>query len=281
MASVGEDVRNAQRSLWNEYAPGWEKWDDVVASSLGPVGEEMIARLAVAPTQQHLDVAAGTGEPGLTIASIATQGRVVLTDLSSGMLAAARRAADARGVTNVEVRECSSDDLPFDDASFDSVSCRFGFMFFPDLARSLREMARVLRPGGRVCASVWAEPEVNVWATIPGAAIATEVESPAPDLDAPGMFRCAPPGAMTGLFASAGLHDVEEWEVAIELHVESPQQYWQLLTEVTAPVVVVLKTVDAAARERISGYVMAAAAEYTVDGHTRLPGTARCVIGTK
>src|SRR5581483_2249532 len=144
----------------------WEKWDSVIMDQLGPVGAAMIDRLDITEDQHHLDIAAGTGEPGLTIARLAPKGRVVLTDLSAEMLEVAARRAQAHGITNVETRVCSADDLPFADATFDSVSVRFGYMFFPDLAQATAEFARVLRPGGRLCSSVWIKPEENPWTTI-------------------------------------------------------------------------------------------------------------------
>ncbi|HEX7460671.1 MAG TPA: methyltransferase domain-containing protein, partial [Dermatophilaceae bacterium] len=97
------------------------------------------------------------------MARLAPIGRVVLTDLVPEMLEVAARRADKQGVTNIETRVCSADDLPFDDASFDSVSVRFGYMFFPDVAKATAEFARVLKPGGRVCSSVWVNPEANPW----------------------------------------------------------------------------------------------------------------------
>ena len=86
---------------------------------------------------------------------------------------------------------------------------------------------------------------------------------------------------MTALFESAGLHDVRDWDVPIALQAESPEQYWLMLTELTAPVVAVLGQVDDAARERIATSVIDAARAFEVDGGVRLPGTARCVLGTK
>ena len=280
--SSDDEIRAAQRALWDEFSPGWEKWDSVVQSVNGPVGEAMIESLELRSDQQHLDVAAGTGDPGLTIAARVPSGRVVITDISPGMLAAARRRADAKGLRNVEFEECSVDDLSFADSSFDSVSCRFGFMFFPDLLAAAREMIRVVKPGGQIVAAVWAGPESNQWATIPGAAISAEFPQPAPDPNAPGMFRCATPLAMTALFRDAGLDHVREWDVPISLDAESPEQYWQMLTELTAPVVNVLKQVDAATRQRIEAGVVHAANDYRLPtGGVRLPATARCIVGTK
>jgi len=125
----------------------------LVRARLGPVSAAIIECLHIAGDQQHLDVAAGTGEPGLTIARLAPRGHVVLADLAAEMLGVAARRAEARGITNFETRVCSADDLPFGDAAFDSISVRFGYMFFPDVAAATAEFARVLKPGGRFAVS--------------------------------------------------------------------------------------------------------------------------------
>ncbi len=278
---TADEIRATQRETWGKFSAGWEKWDDVVLATTGQVGEEIIRSLDVTADQHHLDVAAGTGEPGLSIAALSPKGRVVLADLSPEMLAAAQRRARARGIDNVEVQECSADDLPFPDGAFDSVSCRFGFMFFPDLDQAAAELVRVLKPGGHLCVAVWAGPDANPWATIPGAAIATEVDMPPPDPDAPGMFRCATPGAMTSLLERAGLAGVTEWDVPTAMVTDTPERYWQLITELTAPVVAVLSQVDDAAQERIRVKVIGDARSHEADGKLRLAGMARCIAGTK
>jgi ubiquinone/menaquinone biosynthesis C-methylase UbiE len=186
-----DEVREQQRQTWDRFSPGWMKWDALVMGMLAPVGAEMIRALAPRDGSEHLDVASGTGEPGLSIAALVPRGRVVLTDLSGGMLAVASANASALGLTNAETRQCGADDLPFGDASLDTISCRFGFMFFPDIAGAVTELLRVLRPGGRISAAVWAGPPGNPWATIPLAAISAEVDMPAPPPEAPGLFRCA------------------------------------------------------------------------------------------
>src|SRR6478752_1273562 len=114
-----DEIREGQRATWAGLSAGWEKWDSVIMDQLGPVGEAMLERLDVAADQQHLDIASGTGEPGLSIARRAPEGRVVLTDLVPEMMEIAARRANARGITNVETKVCSADDLPFDDATFD------------------------------------------------------------------------------------------------------------------------------------------------------------------
>jgi ubiquinone/menaquinone biosynthesis C-methylase UbiE len=202
-----DEIRQAQRATWAELSAGWDKWDSVIMDQLAPVSAAILGSLDIAEDQQHLDIAAGTGEPGLSIAQLSPKGRVVLTDLVAEMLDIAARRARAQGIANIETRVCSADDLPFDDATFDSVSVRFGYMFFPDVAKATAEFARVLKPGGRLCSSVWVKPDENPWTAVAMEAIATEAVLAPADPDGPNMFRCAargtplpctrPPGSAT------------------------------------------------------------------------------------
>lgn len=269
------EIRSQQRETWDRFSPGWRKWNDLVMDMLQPVGAAIIARIDPREDASHLDVAAGTGEPGLSIAELAPKGRVVLSDLSLGMLEGARASAEARGLSHVEVREADASALPFEDESFDSVSCRFGFMFFPDMAAAAREFARVLRPGGVVSVAVWAEPVSNPWATIPMGAIANVVELPAPAPDAPGLFRCAAPGFVSSLFEEAGLDVVAEEDVATVARVTPPERFWEYMSEVAAPVVTGLSMTDDAGRERIRNATVEAMAQFKVADRLEAPGLAR------
>ncbi len=69
--SSTDDVRDGQRAAWDRLAVGWEKWDAVIMDQLSPVGTAMVDRLGIEEDQQHLDIASGTGEPGLTVARLA------------------------------------------------------------------------------------------------------------------------------------------------------------------------------------------------------------------
>ncbi|HUS21307.1 MAG TPA: class I SAM-dependent methyltransferase [Aeromicrobium sp.] len=276
-----DEIRDVQRAKWAELSASWEKWDSIIMDQLGPVGAAMSARLDIAEDHQHLDIAAGTGEPGLSIAKLLPKGHVVLTDLAPEMLDVAARRARAQGIANIETKVCSADDLPFNDATFDSVSVRFGYMFFPDMAKATAEFARVLKPGGRLCSSVWVRPEENPWTAIAMQAIATETEVAAPDPDGPNMFRCAAPGYVSALYEGAGLSDVVEWDVDIELVTESPEQYWEMISEHVSLAAAALQGVDDPARERIRASAIAKADAFEKDGKVRVPGVARCIVGTK
>jgi len=276
-----DEVRDAQRATWAGLSAGWEKWDSVIMDQLGPVGAAMIERLEIAESHHHLDVAAGTGEPGLSIARLAPKGRVVLTDLVAEMLDIAARRARAQGIANVETFVCSADDLPFNDAAFDGVSVRFGYMFFPHVAKATGEFARVLKPGGRLCSSVWVRPEENPWTAIVMQAIAAEAVVAPPDPAGPGMFRCAAPGYVGALFEDAGLRDVVEWDVNVELVTRSPEQYWEMISEHVSLAVAALQQVDEPARARIRANAIAKVSAFEKDGKVRVPGVARCIVGTK
>src|SRR6476619_2838933 len=105
-----DEIRDSQRATWAGLYAGWEKWDAIIMDQLGPVGAAMIERLDIASDHQHLDIAAGTGEPGLSIARLTPKGRVVVTDLVAEMLDIAARRARTQGPANVETTVCSADD---------------------------------------------------------------------------------------------------------------------------------------------------------------------------
>ena len=72
--SSADEIREVQRARWAGLSASWEKWDAVIMAQLAPVGDAMVARLDVADDQHHLDIASGTGEPGLTIAASLKRG---------------------------------------------------------------------------------------------------------------------------------------------------------------------------------------------------------------
>ena len=120
----------------------------MVPAFFGPFAERLIELAAPRHADRVLDVACGTG---IVARRIAPQvGRVTGLDLNAGMLEAARAAEPA--IDWLEADACA---LPLPDASFDLVLCQQGVQFLPDRGLGLREMHRVLAPGGRLAVSVW------------------------------------------------------------------------------------------------------------------------------
>jgi ubiquinone/menaquinone biosynthesis C-methylase UbiE len=274
-----EQIREQQREAWNRFSPGWKKWDELFMDFLKPMGNEIIRFLDPKDKDVVLDVAAGTGEPGLTIATRLNGGRVVITDLAPDMLDIARENAARRGISNIETRVCDVCALPFSGDTFDAISCRFGFMFFPDTLLAAQEMVRVLKPGGRVATAVWNGPEKNFWVTATMGAINRNMELPAPAPDAPGMFRCAKEGFVADLFSQAGLKNVAVKEVAGKLNCKTADVYWRAMTEVAAPIVAALSRADEVTKERIKKEVYQAVNQKYPDGHVLMDSSALVVYG--
>jgi ubiquinone/menaquinone biosynthesis C-methylase UbiE len=110
---------------------------------------------ALQPGERVLDVACGTGVvTRLVAAQVGATGQVTGLDLNAGMLAVARALPSPSGASITWV-EGSAIAMDLPDASFDVVFCQQGFQFFPDKPAALREMHRVLVPGGRVVLSIW------------------------------------------------------------------------------------------------------------------------------
>ena len=246
-----EEIREQQKQSWNKFSGGWKKWDELTMDFLRPMGEAIITSIKPSGAKKILDIAAGTGEPGLTIATMLEGGKVVITDLAEDMLAIAKENASRRGITNIETKACDVCDLPFADNSFDAVSCRFGFMFFPDMQLAANEMARVLKAGGKIATSVWNIPEKNFWVTATMGTINRNMELPAPPPGAPGMFRCAKPGLMKEVFEKAGFRNITEKEVLSKLNSGTVQTYWDMMTEIGAPIVAALSQADENMRQKI------------------------------
>lgn len=278
MSTQINDIIAQQRTSWNKFSSGWKKWDSVNMQFLKPVGEEIIQQLALKDDYIVLDVASGTGEPGLTIAEIVNNGKVIGIDLSEGMLETAKEHAQSRQIKNYDAETGDVSKLHYPDRSFNAISCRMGFMFFPDILSTLQEMKRVLIPGGRLAASVWGPPQQNFWVTVTMGTIAQLMDLPPPPADAPGMFRCASPGFMANQFEKAGFKNVNEHEVGTGLKMDA-ETYWEMITEVGAPIVAAMSEADTQMRKKIKHEVFRKIHEKFPEGNINLTGTAILISG--
>jgi len=245
------DIRDKQRNTWNKFSGGWKKWNDYTMEFLKSSGEAIINELNIQKTDNVLDIASGTGEPAITIAGIAEEGKVTATDLAQQMLEIARENADQKALTNFETIVADVSDLPFADNGFDKVSCRMGFMFFPDMQLAANEMFRVLKSGGRIATSVWFNPEKNLWMTGLMAIIKKNIETPPQNPDAPSMFRCATPGLMKSLFEKAGFKNINEKEISGKTVYPDFEFFWTMMNEVAAPIVSALNNADEETRRKV------------------------------
>jgi ubiquinone/menaquinone biosynthesis C-methylase UbiE len=276
-----EQIRDQQKETWNKFSPGWKKWDELTMDFLKPMGDEIIRLLNLKNDAIVLDVAAGTGEPGLTIASHLNGGKVISTDLAEGMLEVAQENAKKRGIKNFETIVCDVSELPFADNTFDAISCRFGFMFFPDMLLAIKEMTRVLKPGGKIATAVWNIPEKNFWITATMGTISKNIEIPPPATGAPGMFRCSKAGFMSDLFSQAGLKNISENEVMGKLNCKTTDTYWSLMNDVAAPVVAALSKADDSMRQKIKEEVYSLVNQKYADNNVIIDSSALVIYGEK
>ena len=281
MEARSEHIRKQQKEAWNKFSPGWKKWDELNMDFLKPMGDEIINAIMPHGNEIILDTAAGTGEPGLTIATRLNGGKVVITDLSEGMLEVARENAVKRGITNIETVTCDVCDLPFADNTFDSISCRLGFMFFPDMLLAAKEMFRVLKPGGKIAATVWSSPGKNAWVTVLLNVINNNIELRKPPAGAPGLYRCAEPGLVAGLLHKAGFKHITESEVNGTLNAGSIDIYWTFMTEVVSVVVAALSKADDVIKAKIKSELYKSVKEKYPSGTLAFDSSGLIVYGLK
>jgi SAM-dependent methyltransferase len=268
---------------WRESAPYWEKHADTVRQMLAPISASLIRVAHITAGQRVLDVAGGTGEPSLEIAGIVTrQGRVVCTDAVAEMVAAAERLAHQRAIDNVEFKRCAADSLPFDNDAFDTAVSRLGAMFFDDVATSLGEMLRVVKPAGTIALAVWSDRTLNPFFGIVAEVIERYLPSPPEDADAPGAFRFAEPGKLARLLEQAGAVNVQEQ--AVDFLIEAaltPAEFWQLRSEISDSLRAKVARLTAAELAEVVQEVERRATGFFNEGRLSLPAQVILVSGNK
>jgi SAM-dependent methyltransferase len=189
-------------SFWADHSAHFDR-------AVARYQDALLAAAAIQPTDRVLDIGCGTGDTSRDAARQAGGGSVLGVDLSSAMLAAARRRAGEEGLVNVRFEQADAQIHPFGDASFDVVISRTGGTFFGDPVGAYRNIARALRPGGRLAMLAWQPAPTNEWISEIGAALAGGRQLPAPPPDAPGPFSFGDPEKVRAVLGSAGFTAVD------------------------------------------------------------------------
>jgi SAM-dependent methyltransferase len=223
-----------------------EKWKVKSAAMGRAVTKALVDYARPKPGMRVLDLASGTGEPAISLASqVGSEGHVTALDLSVELLQIADDRARQRGFTNFSTCQGDAHNLPFPGGSFDLATCRFGVMFFQDCEQALRELHRVLKPGGRACFVAWGPFEQPYWMTTMGVVI-KHVGGPRFAPDGPDPFKFANPGSLSAALARAGFESVEEetrtlpwtWPGTVE-------EVWEYAQSVSTPFRPLLERVPA------------------------------------
>ena len=197
----------------------------LVPQIFAPWAEDLVETAALRTGERVLDIGCGTGIVARIAARrLGNRGSVVGLDPSAPMLAAARAAATAEGAA-VEWREGDALDQPFTDGAFEVVLCQQVLQFFPDKPRGLREMHRVLRPGGRIVLSVWGPIERSPGFAVLAEALTRHVDPQAGNLLASGPFSLCNTDELRTLIAGGNFQDIVIRRATKTLHYASLEEF--------------------------------------------------------
>ena len=210
MDMIGVDPSNAEQArAWDgdegEYwAMNAERFDAGVAR----YHEAFLNRAAIGPAEQVLDIGCGTGQTTRDAARLAADGAALGIDLSSRMVEVARRTARREGVANVTFERGDAQVHHFPAGRFDISVSRMGTMFFCYPVAAFTNIARAVRPGGRLALLVWQGADGNEWLREILGALSAGRDLPPPPTDGPSPISMADPDRVRRILAGAGFTGV-------------------------------------------------------------------------
>jgi len=213
-----------------------EKWKAKSAAMGQPVTEALVEYAQPKRGMRVLDLASGTGEPAITLATrVGDEGHVTALDLSADLLEIAEKRAKVRGLKNFKTQQADAHALPFPENTFDLATSRFGVMFFRDVELSLRELRRVLKPGARACFLAWGPFDQPYWQSMMGV-VHRHVGGPLLDPEGPNPFRFAEPGSLSEELRKAGFDSLEEETQTLPWGWPGPaEEVWEQNRSVAVP----------------------------------------------
>ena len=268
---------------WSESAPYWEKHREAIREMFASVTQALIEDAAITSRRAVLDVAMGPGEPALTIAKVVgPEGKIVGTDAVPEMVEAARREAHRRRLQNASFEIAFAHNLPFPANTFDAVVSRFGVMFFPSPDDSVREMLRVLKPGGKIAMAVWHYAERNPFHYTLSQIVERYVDSPPPVPDSPDAFRFAKAGKLLAILSKAGATATREHLLQFSIRASiSVQDFWTLRSEMSEKLRTKLALLSDPQLTELKREVIEAVNTYVSEGVISFPAEVLVVSGGK
>ena len=277
------ETQNKALHAWETSARYWDKYRALITEMFARLTSGLVEEAQIGIGQKVLDIGGGSGEPSLTISRIVgPAGSVMFTDPVAGMLESTQAEASRRCLTNIQFRQCSANDLPFANCTFDVAVGRLSAMFFVDPASAAREALRVILKDGCVAFAVWGPKQVNPFFSTITDVIDQFLEVPPLDSGAPDTFRFAVPGMLAGILEEAGAKNVIERQ--LNFQIEAPitfEQFWQVRTEMSESLREKMDRVTPAQLPTIKQAVADAARKYFRSGTMSFPAEALIVSGRK
>lgn len=217
--------KNTTHDQWQTAAEAWYRWSSTLNQWLGKATDKMLEMAGITDGHRVLDIAAGAGEQSITTAKkVGTSGYVLATDISSNILEYAKQMAQQARVNNIETKVMDGENLTLEDGTFDAAISRVGLIYFPDQQRALKEILRVLRPGGKVAAIVYSTPDKNGFFSIPVSIIRTRAKLPPPLPGQPGPFSLGAEGIIENAFLQAGFKNIKSVRVDSPLELPTARE---------------------------------------------------------
>jgi ubiquinone/menaquinone biosynthesis C-methylase UbiE len=239
----GEETRAA----WDKIAPGYDRTNTPTQMW---IANEGLRRAGLQAGMRFLDVAAGSGALSIPAAGLGAE--VLATDQSHVMLELLKERARREGLA-IETRVMDGHALEFDDDSFDMAGSQFGVMLFPDMPKGISEMARAVKPGGRVLINAYGDPhKIEFLGFLVGAVQSVRPEFDGPPMDPPPLpFQLADPDRLRRELSAAGLKDVKVETVTESTEHETGQELWEWLVWSNPIVETVLGSLSLTDDERV------------------------------
>jgi ubiquinone/menaquinone biosynthesis C-methylase UbiE len=156
--------RRIQRYGWDKASADYEEY---WRRQIEPAQKRLLEMVALRPGERVLDIACGTGLITFPAAmSVGAQGSVVGTDISERMIERGREVSAKQGLANVTFQRADAEALDFPGSSFDVALCSLGLMYVPEPLNALRLVRHLMKPGGRMAATVWGQRDRCGWAGI-------------------------------------------------------------------------------------------------------------------
>lgn len=268
-----EQMRERVHGIWAGVADGWSEHAAYVDARGAGVAARMLELARPRPGEHVLELACGPGGVGLVAAGlVGPTGTVVVSDVVPAMAELAGARAAQRGFGNVQTRVLDLERIDEPDDAYDVVLVREGLMFAVEPGRAVREIARVLRPGGRLAVAVWGPRARNPWLGLIFDAASATLGKPIPPIGVPNPFSLDDEATLRTVLATGSFTSITVDELSTPVRSGSFDDWWHTTRALAGPLTALLGQMPAPALEELEERLRGAIAPYETEAGLELPG---------